>query len=48
MKIQNTNPEYPGACMACGGTNGYQGSIGDFQKRNMNLKIHIEHGSTKP
>ena len=48
MKIQNTDANHPGACIACGGKNGYQGSIGDFQKRNMNIQVHIEHGSTNP
>ena len=45
IKIQNSNRDFPGACMGCGGGNGHGGSISDFQKRNMNIKINIEHGS---
>lgn len=45
IKIQSTDPNKPGACIGCGGSDGYGGTIGDFSKINPNLKITIEHGS---
>ncbi len=47
MNIQNTSEEFPGACYGCGGQDGMGGTIEDFKNLNQNLKIHIEHGSTK-
>lgn len=47
LNIQNTSNRYLGACYGCGGDNAMGGSIGDFKNLNKNIKIHIEHGSTK-
>lgn len=47
INIQNTSKENQGACYGYGGDNAMGGSIGDFKNLNKNIKIHIEHGSTK-
>ena len=47
INIQNTSKESPGACFGCGGKDGTGGTIQDFKNLNKDLKIHIEHDSTK-
>ncbi|MCL1624373.1 hypothetical protein M2R47_09025 [Moraxella sp. Tifton1] len=47
LNIQNTSRSKQGACYACGGKDGTGGTIQDFKNLNQNIKIHIEHGSTK-